>query len=224
MCSDWASGQSSASLEPEKRCTGLKIGPMLSLFLKQDSCPQRSESVDTLMGFALSRAPVKMPFLEKAPKICQQVMLILLSLSSCKEPLDVLNNRNKIRLVYCFCLRRQEKSKAEQWGGWWMRRTVERGGVPQSCCSAVEGQWGRQASRSAAVKWAWWPPHMGPSLSFWDSPLIFSYTLAPAEEGEWSWARGVFYECPTDLSTSSLECSSAYVWGFSLGWHPVHEL
>lgn len=121
MCSDWASGQSSASLEPEKRCTGLKIGPMLSLFLKQDSCPRRSESVDTLMGFALSRAPVKMPFLEKAPKICQQVMLILLSLSSWKEPLDVLNNWNKIRLVYCFCLRtdrRRARLSSGEGGGW----------------------------------------------------------------------------------------------------------
>lgn len=167
MCSDWASGQSSASLEPEKRCTGLKIGPILPLFFKQDSCPRRSESVDTLMGFALSRAPVKTPFLEKAPKICQQVMLIILSLYSCKEPLDVLNNENKIRLVYCFCLRtHRRRASLSTWGGWWVRRTMERGGVPQSCCSATEGQWGRKASRSAAlIKREWWPPCMGPSLS-----------------------------------------------------------
>lgn len=138
MCSDWASGQSSASLEPEKRCTGLKIGPMLSLFLKQDSCPWRSESVDTLMGFALSRAPVKMPFLEKAPKICQQVMLILLSLSSWKEPLDVLNNWNKIRLVYCFCLRtdrrraRLSTGVGGGWGGLWKG---------EECLKAAVQQW-----------------------------------------------------------------------------------
>lgn len=137
MCSDWASGQSSASLEPEKRCTGLKIGPMLSLFLKQDSCPWRSESVDTLMGFALSRAPVKMPFLEKAPKICQQVMLILLSLSSWKEPLDVLNNWNKIRLVYCFCLRTDGRARLSTgvgggWGGLWKG---------EECLKAAVQQW-----------------------------------------------------------------------------------
>lgn len=56
-----------ARREPERRYLGLKVGLFFFLFHKQESCLRRFESVDSLVGFALSRALIK-PFLGKHQK------------------------------------------------------------------------------------------------------------------------------------------------------------
>lgn len=66
-----------ARREPERRCLGLKVGPFF-LFHKQDSCLKRFESVDTLVGFALRRAPIK-PFLGKHQKSASRFYSFFLS-------------------------------------------------------------------------------------------------------------------------------------------------
>lgn len=64
----------------------------LFLFLKQDSCLGMFESVDTLMSFALRRAPVK-PFSEEHQKSATRLYYSSSSLQlKRKEPFEVLNN------------------------------------------------------------------------------------------------------------------------------------
>lgn len=105
----------------------------LSLFLKQDNCFRRFES----------------PFWKSTKNLPAGYVGSPSSLQlKRKEPFEVLNNRNKIRLVYCFCLHTdRRRASRSAWGGQWVRGIIEGRGLPHI---ALE-QW-REKGRHALVK------------------------------------------------------------------------